>query len=162
MSLDTIQTIFLIIPFIIFFTGIVYVSIREGKKNHGNPLPHIRTVMMIACISFPIYIFTMYALSSLSSKQLDDMKSIAISPTKATVDIDNSYPWGVNINLQNGQKYKTRVDNQDLFIDLMEQGALLGKRANSRDIYLYINNDTICIPIQHNFNLTKRTISPKK
>ncbi|MBD5192069.1 MAG: hypothetical protein HDS88_04175 [Bacteroidales bacterium] len=98
----------------------------------------------VSCIR--IYYYILY----FSDKSLDDVKSVSISPTHATVEIDGFYPWGVNLKLENGEVYKTRVQYQEELRDLLDGGALIGKRANSNDFHLYtVENDTICVNIQH-------------
>lgn len=94
-------------------------------------------------------------LSAISARSFDNIESLYIPPTKATIETDKLYPWGINLKIENGQTFKTRVEDQELFIELLENGALIGKRENSSDIYCYMNNDTICIPIQRTIYIWK-------
>lgn len=125
-----------------------------------------RSQISYACIGFVMLFIiiptVIFILACLASNSYDDIKPISISPTRATAEIDKFYPWGITIKLDNGNNYRTRVEDSELLVDLLNNGALLGKRANSLDIYCYINNDTICIPFEKPQNIHFKQYIPKR
>ncbi|MDE6267006.1 MAG: hypothetical protein K2M07_06640 [Muribaculaceae bacterium] len=143
LHLSLLGELFLALPFLIIFIGIG-VSLLKGKMNAKRFIELLLSAITVLMVT-PYVVFIVM---SISSKSLDNLKPVHIPPTKATAEVNKFYPWGITIKLENGRKYKTRVEDQVLMTQLLDEGAQISKRANSSDFFLFTENDTTCIPIK--------------
>lgn len=65
-----------------------------------------------------------------------------IRPVHAEIVKNQIYPWGLNLNLDDGREFRIRVENTDSFVNMVESGALLMKMSNSADIIVVKDTTT--------------------
>ncbi|MBD5192072.1 MAG: hypothetical protein HDS88_04190 [Bacteroidales bacterium] len=147
-DITIVGTILFIVTSTVFLYGIVRSGRNGSFKMESKDMKRIGLAMaVIFCFVYasflPVYFPKLI---------FDDIHTNAIEPMHGKAEIGSTFPWGTKLYLDNGDTYRIRVESRDEFIDKLNAGALIYKRADSNDIYLIHKSDTVCYPLNHSCN----------